>query len=207
MGEVLEHKPVHLVRHGITIKSEADLNRLSAAQLVETHNRYSEKKTERFSDRKAGVRRTWAALQAFVDGGGAFDLGHFEPSEEELAKQKPRQEIQEAKKPLELDEPPAPPKPKKADKGEGETRGRPRGFSFRFPLGRDGAKPPKEGSKRFAVLQLLLKPKGATFEEVQDASGWKRTDAYEGIRLLHFANGYRLWQTEDGRIHASGEKA
>ncbi len=202
MGEVAE-RPINITLLGHNITSEDDLRDLGGSDLVAIHNHCSDEQVNRFADKSAAVRRTWAAVEKYAREGG-----NFEPTEEELAKQTVRKDIQEKKAPLELDEPAPPPKPKKEPKAEGqETRGRPRGFSFKFPLGREGAKPPKEGSKRFAVLQALLKPKGATFEEVQEISGWKRTDAYEGIRLLHFANGYRLWQTEDGRIHASGDKA
>jgi hypothetical protein len=208
MAETLEK--VDVTYGSVRIQSYADLQQLSGTELLNLHNRHApkDKQCQRFSDKPSGMRRTWAMLV----GQSGED---FEAPPEELEKQAVRKEVQEAKKPpLELDEPPAPPKPskpKKEAKAEGttESRGRPRGFSFRFPLSNSGAKPPKESSKRFKVLQLLLRKQGATFDEVMEESGWKRTDAYEGIRLLHYANGYRLWTTEKGDqtyIHASAEK-
>lgn len=205
MAETLEK--VDVTYGSVRIQSEADLQDLSGTELLNLHNRYApkDKQCARFADKPSAIRRTWAVLQG--------QTADFEAPPEELEKQATRKEVQEAKKPpLELVEPPAPPKvtkPKKEAKAEGESRGRPRGFSFRFPLSNSGAKPPKETSKRFKVLELLLRKQGATFDEVMEVSGWKRTDAYEGIRLLHYANGYRLWTTEKGDqtyIHASAEK-
>lgn len=210
MSDTIERN-IDITVLGHRIRSEGDLEALGGSDLVAIHNHCSDKPTQRFADKSSAVRRTWAAVEAYAREGG-----NFEATEEELAKQQARKEVQEAKKPpLELDEPPAPPKPAKAPKAkkekvEGESRGRPRGFNFRFPLSNAGAKPPKETSKRFKVLQLLLRKEGATFEQVMEESGWKRTDAYEGIRLLHYANGYRLFTTEGKNgevfIHASAEK-
>lgn len=210
MSDTLEK--IDVTYGSVRIQKEEDLSDLTGSELLNLHNRYApkDKQCQRFADKPSAIRRTWAVLQAQA---GNSD---FEATEEELGKQQARKEIQEGKKPpLELEEPPAPPKPAKTPKARkektegGEARGRPRGFSFRFPLANAGAKPPKESSKRFKVLQLLLRKDGATFEEVMKESGWKRTDAYEGIRLLHYANGYRLYTTEKGDqtfIHASAEK-
>lgn len=66
-----------------------------------------------------------------------------------------------------------------------------RGFRFKF-CKRDTIKEVKEGSKRFALLQLLKQEGGATFEECMAETGWNRKDCYEGIRLLYYYVGYGL---------------
>ena len=66
-----------------------------------------------------------------------------------------------------------------------------RGFRFKF-CKRDTIKEVKEGSKRYALLQLLKQEGGATFEECMAETGWNRKDCYEGIRLLHYYVGYGL---------------
>jgi hypothetical protein len=58
------------------------------------------------------------------------------------------------------------------------------------------------GTKRAKALALLLRPEGATLEEVQETCGWDAANAYEGIKLLHGYLGYGVREDEQGRIRA-----
>lgn len=74
-----------------------------------------------------------------------------------------------------------------------------RGMRFVFPARKEGVKPHREGTKRATVVSLLLE--GASFEDVQKATGWSEKDAYEGIRLVHYHLGYGMNQDAQGRIY------
>lgn len=88
-------------------------------------------------------------------------------------------------------------KPARERKATGERKARNRRFVFK----KDSTlKPPREGTKRHDLLQLLRQESGATEVEIQQTIGWTDKQAYEGIRLMHFAHGYGLAQTDDGRI-------
>lgn len=188
-------KPIYA--QGIPIRQQADLVDLSGPTLVAIYNQLVDgPEVNKFSDKASAIRRVWNLCSASLEHENGFEM-----SPDELAKQKGRQELQEARGDDKADEPPPEPKAPPAEKAE-KKQGRPRGFSFTFPLGNDGVKPPKAASKRETVLKLLLRKNGATFEEVQEATGWKRVDAYEGIRLIHYANGYGLAMDPKGRIRA-----
>jgi hypothetical protein len=59
----------------------------------------------------------------------------------------------------------------------------------------------RPNTKRAALLELLSRKGGATFQECMMATGWSRKDCYEGIRLLHYYVGYGLNQDKDtGKI-------
>lgn len=58
----------------------------------------------------------------------------------------------------------------------------------------------KPGTKRAAVVELLRSDKGATFEQIQQATGWDDRTAYEGIRLIHGYLGYGIRETAEGCI-------
>lgn len=74
---------------------------------------------------------------------------------------------------------------------------RSRGMSFRLapslPL-----KPPRKGSKRARVLELISRPDGALFSEIRELCSWGTKDAYEGVRLLNVFCGYGLWHEAEG---------
>jgi hypothetical protein len=53
-------------------------------------------------------------------------------------------------------------------------------------------KPHRANSKRAKVIELTGRPQGATFAEIQAATGWDDRNAYEGVKLLHSALGYGL---------------
>ena len=71
-----------------------------------------------------------------------------------------------------------------------------------FP-GRAGApKPHRAGTKRALVVEMLTRPEGATFKQVQDSVAakfpggeWDAKTTTEGIKLISVALGYQL--TED----------
>ena len=77
-----------------------------------------------------------------------------------------------------------------------------RPMTFTLPGG-SNVKPPRAGSKRARVLEMLQSKTGATHAEVMSKIGWDRVTAYEGIRLLSIHNGYALQQDSNGRIRAT----
>lgn len=74
-------------------------------------------------------------------------------------------------------------------------------FLFNFSAD-DKIKPHREGSKgRATVVRMLSEDEGATFEEIRKATGWSEKDAYEGIRLVHYALGWGMkTNPETGKI-------
>lgn len=75
-----------------------------------------------------------------------------------------------------------------------------RRVQFDFPK-KAHQKNTRQGTKRAKVMELLSRPKGATFDEVMDTIGWDRRTTYEGIKLLHTSVGFGLREDADGRIH------
>lgn len=144
------------------VLSAADLNDVSTADLLAFYNERTGKNTTKFASRAKGQTQVWTLIEAEV----AAELAALE-----AAKTAPAAETTKA------------PAEKKTRKS--------RGFRFKF-CKRDTIKEVKEGSKRFALLQLLKQEGGATFEECMAETGWNRKDCYEGIRLLHYYSGYGL---------------
>lgn len=144
------------------VLSAADLNDVSTAELLAFYNERTGKNTTKFASRAKGQAQVWAIIEAEV----ADELVAIE-----AAKAAPAASEEAA------------PVEKKARKS--------RGFRFKF-CKRDTIKTVKEGSKRYALLQLLKQEGGATFEECMAETGWNRKDCYEGIRLLHYYVGYGL---------------
>lgn len=144
------------------VLSFTDLSDVSAADLLAFYNERTGKNTTKFASRAKGQMQVWALIEAEV----AAELAAIE-----AAKVAPAAPEETA------------PVEKKARKS--------RGFRFKF-CKRDTIKEVKEGSKRFALLQLLKQEGGATFEECMAETGWNRKDCYEGIRLLHYYVGYGL---------------
>jgi hypothetical protein len=89
---------------------------------------------------------------------------------------------------------------KKAKAPDGERKTRQKRFFFK-PMS-TGIKAPAEKSRRMRCLQMLLREKGATLEEVMKSIEWTERQAYEGIRLCHYAHGYGLKQDDAGRVYA-----
>lgn len=73
---------------------------------------------------------------------------------------------------------------------------------FNLPR-REDAYEPREGTKRYRVLQMLRRKNGASLEEVmKEIPDWDRRTAYEGVRLINIHCGIGLSQDEKGRIRA-----
>ena len=151
------------------VLSAADLNDVSTADLLAFYNERTGKNTTKFASRAKGQMQVWALIEAEV----AAELVAAEAAKiaAEAAKAAPTAETTKA------------PAEKKTRKSRG----------FRFKFCKHGTiKTVKEGSKRYALLQLLKREGGATFEECMAETGWNRKDCYEGIRLLHYYVGYGL---------------
>lgn len=135
------------------------------------------KGVSRFADKPSAVKRTWAILQ-------------------EYAKTDVTGEVKTTKTKPAAKEPKAPAVAKEKKPGK-------KPFRFNFNFAPDSKiKPHREGSKgRATVITLLSREGGATFEEVQKATGWDTKTAYEGIRLIHFALGWGMrLNNETGKI-------
>lgn len=61
----------------------------------------------------------------------------------------------------------------------------------------------RPGTKRAKLLELMLKPNGATFEELVSKSGFDRKNTSEAIRLINAQVGYIVKEDNNGRIKAS----
>lgn len=139
-----------------------DLNNVATADLLAFYNERTGKNTTKFASRAKGLAQVWALIEG------------------EVAAEIAAAKAAEAQKAGEAEEAPTEKKTRKS-----------RGFRFKF-CKRDTIKTVKEGSKRYALLQLLKREGGATFEECMAETGWNRKDCYEGIRLLHYYVGYGL---------------
>ena len=148
------------------ITSEAHLSEVSTADLLAFYNERTGKNTTKFASRAKGQAQVWTLIEAEV-------TAELEQCLAEL-------EAEMAAGAVETTEAPAEKKARKT-----------RGFRFKF-CKRDTIKEVKQGSKRFALMQLLKQEGGATFEECMAETGWNRKDCYEGIRLLHYYVGYGL---------------
>ena len=148
------------------VTSEAHLNEVSTADLLAFYNERTGKNTTKFASRAKGMTQVWALTKDEV-------TAELEQCLAELEAETTTKAAQTAEAPAE----------KKTHKS--------RGFRFKF-CKRDTIKTVKEGSKRYALLQLLKREGGATFEECMAETGWNRKDCYEGIRLLHYYVGYGL---------------
>jgi hypothetical protein len=162
-----------------------DLTGKSAPELLKLYNEKAKElgleAVKRFADTKTALRRTTAILTGQVV----------------VKETKPKA----APTPAAPKAPDAEKKPAaEAAKGKKTAERKTRGMRFVFPVGKE-IKTVKEGSKRHMAMTLLLRPEGATFEQVQKKTGWERKDCYEGIRLLHYYVGYGMFQDADGTIH------
>jgi len=76
---------------------------------------------------------------------------------------------------------------------------------FIWPV-KDEIKPHRAGTKRAFVVETLTTT-GATFDEVAEHCGWDKPTCYEGIKLIHSALGYGLFEdTSTGIIRAFSDK-
>lgn len=148
------------------VTSETHLNEVSTADLLAFYNERTGKNTTKFASRAKGMAQVWALVKDEVN-------AELEQCLAELEAEVTAEAAETAEAPAE----------KKTRKS--------RGFRFKF-CKHDTIKTVKEGSKRYALLQLLKREGGATFEECMAETGWNRKNCYEGIRLLHYYVGYGL---------------
>ncbi len=78
---------------------------------------------------------------------------------------------------------------------QGDRRRR---IKFDYQPDPDGIREARPGTKRARVVELLRA--GTTLEDVQEAIGWNRMTAIEGIRLVATKLGWGMRQDEDGVI-------
>ena len=156
------------------------LENLQPSELLSIHNLIASNigsgSTKRFADKSSAIRRTWAKLQEYQAWVEADEGG--EPKQPETPAPTPPA-------------PPAPPEPKPT------VERKKRGMRFVFPAESE-QKPVRADSARGKALALLQRKDGATFEEVQQVTGWNEKQAYEGIRLIHYYSGYGLAEDVKG---------
>lgn len=158
--------------------SLSDLEAMTGPELVSLYSLVAEnmgrRAVSRFSDRATALKRTWGILQEYDT--------------------QPEEAGEEVQEPVVEEAVPVPsPKPKREVKK--------RGMRFVFPA-EDEQKAIKPNSARGRALAVLQREGGATFAQVQEATGWNEKRAYEGIRLIHYYSGYGLRQEErDGEIY------
>lgn len=162
----------------ITIGNVKDIEKLNGTNLVRLFNELNPKKPVRkFADRATGLKRTIAAYEA-----AGSRVVEFEGSGSSSKESKPEAKAKPA------------PKAKDAPKPKGK---RARKVFDLKPKGE--IKAHRDGTARAAAVAALT-GKGATFEEVQKATGWaSHRHAYEGIRLLNTHLGYGI-REKDGVI-------
>lgn len=92
---------------------------------------------------------------------------------------------------------PTAPAKAKADTAEERKK---RGYRFVFPQNADFY-PPRDGSRRRILFDLLNREKGTTHAEVMEKVGLTDRQAYEAIRLIHYVHGFGLRQDDNGRVY------
>jgi hypothetical protein len=166
-------------------KDIISIQSLTGGELLTLHNLVASNlgrgSTRRFSDNEAARRRTWAILQAYNGEGG--DEGH--EAEAPTTEPVPAPPIVEKVKAAKTE------KVKKEKKVKEPVEKKRRGPRFVFPAESE-VKPVRADSARGKALAVLLRPEGATFDEVCKVTDWNEKRAYEGIRLLHYYSGYGL---------------
>lgn len=184
-----------------------NINEMTGSELVEYHNQLIEQlgrgaKVNRFSDRKTALKRI-ERVQQELAAKPAAKIEFDEPQDKTPTPHKPAKRVAHriARKAS------AEPKPAKTEVEAKPKKGK---RTYRFVMKpRDEIKAPRETTKRYTALQLLLRPEGTTFAEVLQETGWielgnpkgPRT-CYEAIRLLNIQHGYGLDHRADDRIFA-----
>lgn len=200
--------------------TKQDVEKMSGPELVQTYNSLTGEKVERFSDRGTGIKRVLAAIgqgqvvktrvrrsepgperllyrptttsgkliSKLREGGGASaaSLRATAQCDEKklvaLIRGIERQHgVTVSKLPsgnLYIDRPMTPRKLMNLAAGE--------------------QKPPREGSKREKVLNLVRR--GATFDEITKEMNWVSDRTREALQLLSRSNGYGITESEDGRL-------
>jgi hypothetical protein len=182
------------------------LFQLTGGQLVKIHNTAAKavgkEPTKRFGDKLAGVKRTWAVLQATQ----WHPLAPTPLVEQTKAKEEPKVEV-------------AAPKAEKPAKVAKEKKERePRGKYFMFPARpTEEQKEIKENTMRGILYRLMSRSYGATFEQLykdtwetkigtKNAAGTVMTEeialktTYEAIRLVHYFNGFGIYHAANDHL-------
>jgi hypothetical protein len=180
---------------------------LKSSQLVTIFNHLSpDKPTKKFPDRETAFRRVNEALTPLAKklNTTAHKLSiqlHPEMSDADLLSILDEEVIEEVVKQEKGDDRAADERVLKRLKKSG-TESKTRQKRFWFKPMNTGIKQPAGKSRRMNCLQMLLSKNGATLEEVMSIIGWTERQAYEGIRLCHYAHGYGLKQDDAGRVYA-----
>lgn len=207
--------------HQHEVAGREDVAKLDVKTRLALYNQLTGKTTTKFAGTEKGIEQTWKAVQEH-DKPAATETAVKPPEFQEdpprpgstaaaeLAESAPKTDkpaetvgelydkLAGEKAAAAATKPPKPPRTAKVPKPEGEAKA-PRALAFNLPLTADIKRPGR--GKRLAIFEMLQRKEGATFEEVQTATGWDRKTAYEGIRLLHTYCGYGLKQGENGAIH------
>lgn len=170
--------------------TEQDIKNASTNDLLDTYNAiYKDAPVKKFTDRATAERRTWKAI------------GQLPPSEDISKPAKVKVAV--AEKPV----------TKKVTAPATEQKKAKRSMRFCFaPHNKSDLKEPRKTSLRGQLFDLFKErgEKGLLFSEVQAKfPHWKKTDVYEGIRLIHFTTGYGMWSAAEGediRIQLVAEK-
>ena len=174
----------------ITISSVKDIEELQGANLLRFVNQLTGGTVKKFKDRATALAKATEA----------FNAQEGKPVEFELfvtAKDTSNGSTATATKPARTRKAATVArKTTKAKKSNGPRKERERKLFDLKP--RSSIKEHRDGTARAKAVKVLLK--GATFEQVQKATGWtKHRHAYEGIRLLNTHLGYGIIE-KDGVI-------
>lgn len=171
--------------------TEQDVKNASTNDLVETYNAIMtktgapEKVVKKFADRKTAESRVWKLIGTLPPG-------------EDVAKPAKAKTITE--KPV-----------KKAAAMDAKKAKRTMRFCF-APGNKSELKEPRKTSLRGQLFDFFKErgEKGVLFSEVQAKfPHWKKTDVYEGIRLISITTKYGMWSAPEGediRIQLVAEK-
>lgn len=165
---------------------EQDIKNASTNDLLETYNAITGEELKKFRDRATAERRTWAMINRLAPG-------------EDVSKPSTKAKVVE--KVI----------PKKAVAAPVTKAKRTMRFCF-APHNKSDLKEPRKTSLRGQLFDLFKErgERGLLFSEVQAKfPHWKKTDVYEGIRLIHFTTGYGMWSNEESgdiRIQLIAEK-
>lgn len=170
--------------------TESDIKNASTEDLVDTYNAiFTDAPVKKFRDRKTAEARTWKAIGQLPT---AVDISKPE-----------KKASKTVEKTVE----------KTVVKKIAENKKAKRTMRFCFaPHNKTELTEPRKTSLRGQLFAFFSErgEKGVLFSEVQAKfPHWKKTDAYEGIRLIHFTTGYGMWSNEENddiRIQLVAEK-
>jgi hypothetical protein len=163
----------------ITIVNAEDIKQLTGQHLVRFFNQLTGGDIKKFSDRETGLKRT---QEAFVAKGESVDY------EMSLSSDTDKPDATDSNMKTVNTKNTGGRKGKKTAKANPSSNGERARKTFDLPA-KAKIKEHREGTARAKAVDVLKK--GATFEALQKATGWKNhRHAYEGIRLLNTHLGY-----------------